>query len=117
MTVMITVIPKVKMLITLRINNIQRLIVEGIAVAVEGDGRGINMGAILLYRISCIRYLQVAVHAEQIMDSQQFLQSLVDQFNTQSKSYTLLTKKCSELKEEKHYTVHNMRKLDTAKLR
>lgn len=47
------------------------------------------------------------------MSSQQLLQSLVDQFNTHSKSNVLLTKKCSELKENKHYTIHNIRKIDT----
>src|SRR5436190_11311888 len=47
------------------------------------------------------------------MTSQPFLQSLVEQFNAQSKSTTLHTKKCSDLKEEKHYSIHTMRKLDT----
>lgn len=48
------------------------------------------------------------------MASQQFLQSLVEQFNSQSKSSVLLTKKCSELKEQKHYIIHHIRKIDTA---
>jgi len=47
------------------------------------------------------------------MASQPFLQSLVEQFNTQSKSNTLHTKKCAELKEEKNYIIHSMRKMDT----
>lgn len=47
------------------------------------------------------------------MSSQPFLQSLVEQFNAQSKSNVLLTKKCSELKEQKHYIVHTMKKVDT----
>jgi len=47
------------------------------------------------------------------MATQEFLQSLVDQFNDKSKSNTLQTRKCSELKEDKHYIVHQMWKLDT----
>lgn len=47
------------------------------------------------------------------MASQHFLQSLVDQFNSQSKSSLLLTKKCSELKEHKHYIVHNLKRTET----
>jgi hypothetical protein len=46
--------------------------------------------------------------------SSQFLQSLVDQFNAQSKSSVLTTKKCSELKENKHYSVHTIRKIETS---
>lgn len=45
---------------------------------------------------------------------QQFLQSLVDQFNAQSKSNVLPTRKCSELKEMKHYIVHAIKKIDTS---
>ena len=44
----------------------------------------------------------------------QHLHSLVDQFNQHSTSNILLTKKCSDLKEDKHYIVHMMKKLDTA---
>jgi len=47
------------------------------------------------------------------MASQQFLTNLVEQFNAQSKSNVLLTKKCSELKELKHYSVHTIRKVET----
>ena len=47
------------------------------------------------------------------MASEQFLQNLVDQFNNHSKSNVLLTKKCSELKEHKHYIVHNLKKMET----
>lgn len=46
--------------------------------------------------------------------SSHFLQTFVDQFNAQSKSNCLLTKKCSELKENKHYTIHNIKKIDTS---
>lgn len=38
---------------------------------------------------------------------------LVNKFNQQSKSDLLLLKKCSELKEEKHYYVHAFKKMDT----
>lgn len=48
------------------------------------------------------------------MASQQLLQNLVDQFNTHSKSSILTTKKCSELKELKHYIVHTMKKMETS---
>lgn len=48
------------------------------------------------------------------MATQQFLHTLVDQFNAQSKSTVLATRKCSELKEQKHYIVHHIRKIDTA---
>lgn len=48
------------------------------------------------------------------MASPQYLQSLVEQFNAQSKSSVLLTKRCSELKELKHYIIHHIRKIDTA---
>ena len=47
------------------------------------------------------------------MASQQFLQSLVEQFNQHSKSNTLPIKKCSELKEQKHYIIHEVKKVDT----
>jgi len=45
---------------------------------------------------------------------QQQLQSLVDLFNQHSESKVLPTKKCSELKEDKHYTVHSLKKMDTS---
>lgn len=48
------------------------------------------------------------------MASRQFLQTVVDQFNSQSKSNLLPTKKSSELKETKHYIVHDMRKIETS---
>lgn len=48
------------------------------------------------------------------MASQQFLQSLVEQFNAQSKSAVLVTKKCSELKEQKRYIIHNIKKMETS---
>lgn len=48
------------------------------------------------------------------MASQQFLQSLVEQFNAHSKSNVLPTKKCSDLKENKHYIVHSIRRVDTS---
>lgn len=47
------------------------------------------------------------------MASQQFLQSLVDQFNAHSKSNVLPTKKCSELREHKHYIIHSVKKMGT----
>jgi len=47
------------------------------------------------------------------MASQQFLQSLVEQFNNHSKSNILITKKCSDLKENKHYIVHTIKKIET----
>lgn len=40
-------------------------------------------------------------------------QSLVDKFNIHSKSDLMTTKKCSDLKEKKHYAVHAMKKLET----
>lgn len=46
--------------------------------------------------------------------NQEFLQTLVEQFNTQSKSSLLPTKKSSELKETKHYIVHDIRKIETS---
>lgn len=48
------------------------------------------------------------------MDKKQNLQSLVEIFNQHSKSNLLLTKKCSELKEDKHYSVHFLKKMDTS---
>lgn len=45
--------------------------------------------------------------------AQQFLESLVEQFNTCSKSNLLLTKKCAELKEHKHYIIHTIKKMET----
>lgn len=47
------------------------------------------------------------------MSKQHHLQSLVDLFNEHSKSNLLPTKRCSELKEEKHYIVHFLKKIDT----
>lgn len=47
------------------------------------------------------------------MATNQHLQSLVDIFNEHSKSSLLLTKKCSELKEEKHYAIHFLKKMET----
>jgi hypothetical protein len=48
------------------------------------------------------------------MDKKQNLQSLVETFNQHSKSSLLLTKKCSELKEDKHYSVHFLKKMETS---
>jgi hypothetical protein len=48
------------------------------------------------------------------MASQQFLQSLVEEFNQHSKSNILTIKKCSELKENKHYIVHDIKKVETS---
>lgn len=48
------------------------------------------------------------------MASQQSIQTLLEQFNANSKSSVLPTKRCSELKEQKHYIVHQIRKLDTS---
>lgn len=64
-------------------------------------------------------YTSIALDSEAVtsyndnMTSQQFLQSLAQQFNAQSKSGVLPTRKCSELKEQKHYIVHTMRRIDT----
>jgi hypothetical protein len=66
--------------------------------------------------ISIIRdFTEVTSLSNQLkkMESQQFLQSLVDQFNTHSRSSVLLTKKCSELKEHKHYIIHSIKKMET----
>ncbi|WP_143442447.1 hypothetical protein [Klebsiella pneumoniae] len=52
------------------------------------------------------------IHSNIEMASQ--LQSLVHQFNLQSKSALLPTKKCSDLKEEKHYVIHSMKKMETS---
>lgn len=46
--------------------------------------------------------------------SAQMLQSIVELFNQHSKSNLLLTRKCSELKEDKRYIVHSLRKIDTS---
>lgn len=43
----------------------------------------------------------------------QKLSSLVELFNKHSKSSLLATKKCHELKEDKHYIIHTLKKLDT----
>lgn len=47
------------------------------------------------------------------MSKQHHLQSLVDLFNDNSKLNLLPIKKCSQLKEEKRYIVHFMKKIDT----
>ena len=47
------------------------------------------------------------------MNSETFLQRLVEEFNEYSKSSSLPTKKCTELKEHKHYIIHEMKKLET----
>lgn len=47
------------------------------------------------------------------MANQQRLQSLVEIFNKKSKSDLLLTKKCSDLKEGKHYYIYSLKKMDT----
>jgi len=41
------------------------------------------------------------------------LQALADKFNQHSKSDLLPTKRCSDLQEKKHYSVHSMSKVDT----
>lgn len=48
------------------------------------------------------------------MASQQKLEALIDLFNEKSKSELLLTKKCSELKEGKHYIIHSLKKMETS---
>ena len=48
------------------------------------------------------------------MANQEALQSLATNFNTVSKSNLLSTKRCSELKVNKHYTVFNMKRIDTS---
>ena len=48
------------------------------------------------------------------MTSTDKLQSLAEKFNQYSRSDLLTTKKCSELKAKKQYTVHAMRKIDTS---
>lgn len=48
------------------------------------------------------------------MANQHQLQALVDTFNKKSKSDLLLTKKCSDLKEGKHYYIYSMKKMDTS---
>lgn len=47
------------------------------------------------------------------MSKQEHLQSLVHLFNEHSRSNVLITKRCAELKEEKHYIVHYLKKVDT----
>ncbi|WP_221935959.1 hypothetical protein, partial [Klebsiella pneumoniae] len=42
------------------------------------------------------------------------MQSLVQQFNEHSKSNLLPTKKCIDLKEDKHYVVHTLRRMETS---
>lgn len=46
-------------------------------------------------------------------NQQQQLQSIVDLFNQHSKSNLLITKKCVELKEDKHYAMHSFKKVET----
>lgn len=48
------------------------------------------------------------------MNINQKLESLVNSFNEHSKSNLLLTKKCSELKEDKHYSIHFFKKMETS---
>lgn len=48
------------------------------------------------------------------MANQQKLQSLVELFNQHSKSKVLPTKKCSDLKEDKHYAIHTLKRIDTS---
>lgn len=48
------------------------------------------------------------------MANQQQLQALVDSFNKKSKSDIILTKKCSDLKEGKHYYIYSMKKMETS---
>lgn len=79
-----------------------------------GVAMGINIGRSLRPSTSNTPSTKATTHTTQAkMASRQFLQSLVEQFNVQSKSNVLLTKRCSELKENKHYIVHNIRKVET----
>lgn len=41
-------------------------------------------------------------------------ESLVDKFNKRSKAQGIITKKCSDLKVNKHYSVHSFMKVDTS---
>lgn len=41
------------------------------------------------------------------------LQNIVELFNNHSRSNLLLTKRCSELKEDKHYSIHFFKRVDT----
>lgn len=45
---------------------------------------------------------------------EQQLEKFVDMFNLRSKSELLTVKKCSELQENKHYSVHGMKKTETS---
>lgn len=45
---------------------------------------------------------------------QQQLYDMVNLFNKQSKSAILITRKCSDLKEDKRYTVHKLKKTETS---
>lgn len=47
------------------------------------------------------------------MSTQQTLTELTARFNQQSRSDLLHLKKCSDLKEEKHYIVHGFKKMET----
>lgn len=44
---------------------------------------------------------------------EQQLEDFAEKFNLRSKSDLLMLKKCSELQENKHYSVHAMKKMDT----
>lgn len=45
---------------------------------------------------------------------EQQLEEFVEKFNVRSKSELLTVKKCSELQENKHYSVHAMKKMETS---
>lgn len=47
------------------------------------------------------------------MESPQSIKVLLEQFNANTKSSALPIKRCSELKENKHYIIHQIRKVDT----
>lgn len=47
------------------------------------------------------------------MAAHKLLQDIVEMFNEKSKSDLLLLKKCSDLKEEKHYIIHQLRRQET----
>ena len=60
---------------------------------------------------SIIRTFKEATRVE--MASQTVLQDMIEIFNKRSKSDLLLLKKCSDLKLDKHYIVHSLRRQDT----
>ena len=74
--------------------------------------KGINTRSVRALCISITR--DSGKRTPRKMASHQFLQKLVEDFNSQSKSALLPTKKSSELKETKHYIVHDIRKIDTS---